>query len=87
LAGIIIKVFGRVVCLFVLGESLAKAFHKPAISPIAGAMLGLLAVGFIGCVPIVGFFFSIGLSLLGWGIALRTKFGTTENWFRRAPRV
>jgi hypothetical protein len=85
LAGIVIKVFGRVVCLFVIGESLAKAFHKPAISPIAGAMLGLIAVGLIGFIPIIGFLFSLFLSLFGWGVAIRTKFGTTGNWFRRVP--
>ena len=84
-AGIVIKVFGRVVCLYVVGESMAKAFHKPSISPIAGAMLGLVVVGFIGFIPFIGFLFSLFLSLFGWGVALRTKFGTTGNWFRRVP--
>jgi len=85
-AGLVIKIFGRVVLFFVIGESLSRAFHKPTISALGGAMLGLLVVGFIGFIPIFGFLISFVLSLLGWGIALRTKFGTTENWFRRVPR-
>jgi hypothetical protein len=48
-------------------------------------MLGLITVGVIGFIPIIGFLFSLFLSLFGWGVALRTKFGTTGNWFRRAP--
>ena len=86
-AGLVIKIFGRVVLFFVIGESLSRVFHKPTISALGGTMLGLLVVGFIGFIPIFGFLFSFVLSLLGWGITLRTKFGTTENWFHRAPRV
>jgi hypothetical protein len=27
------------------------------------------------------------LSIIGWGVVIRTKFGTTENWLRRKERV
>jgi hypothetical protein len=84
--GLVIKVFGRVVLLFIFGESLAAAFNKHQISPIAAVLLGLLVVGFIGFIPILGFFFSFLMGIVGWGIALRTKFGTVDNWFRRGPR-
>ena len=86
LVGLVVKIFGRVALLFFFGESLARALNKPRVSPIAGALLGLLVVGLIGFVPFFGFLFSFLLSALGWGVALRTKFGTTENWFRRGLR-
>ena len=85
-AGMIVKVFGRIVVLFLFGESLAAAFNKRSISPIAAVLLGLLVFGFIGFVPVLGFFFSFVMGIMGWGIALRTKFGTVENWFHRGPR-
>jgi hypothetical protein len=25
------------------------------------------------------------MNAVGWGIALRTKFGTRENWFQKKP--
>ncbi len=84
--GMIIKVFGRVVILLIFGESLAAAFNKRSISPIAAVLLGLLVFGFIGFIPVLGFFFSFLMGIMGWGIALRTKFGTVENWFHRGPR-
>ncbi|MCX6567065.1 MAG: hypothetical protein NTW38_11720 [Candidatus Aminicenantes bacterium] len=85
-AAIVIKVFGRVVVYYVAGQITAKAFNRTSISPIGGAMLGLAVVGFIGFIPIIGGLFSFFLSLLAWGIALRTKFGLTENWFRKASQ-
>ena len=85
-AGLIVKVFGRVVILLIFGESLAAAFNKRQISPIAAVLLGLVIYGFIGFIPVLGFFFSFLIGIMAWGIALRTKFGTVENWFRRGPR-
>ena len=80
-AAIAIKVFGRVVVYYVAGQITAGLFHKSGYSPLAGALIGLLVVSFIGFIPGLGGLFSFFLSLLAWGIALRTKFGTRENWF------
>jgi cytoskeletal protein CcmA (bactofilin family) len=84
-AAVVIKVFGRVVVYLVVGRIAAGAFSKASLSPMAGAMVGLGVVTFIGFIPIFGALFSFFLSLLAWGIALRTKFGMTENWFRKTP--
>jgi len=84
--GLVIKVFGRVVLLFIFGQSLAAALNKRQISPVAAVLLGLLVFGFIGFIPVLGFFFSFVMGIFGWGVALRTKFGTVENWFHRGPR-
>jgi hypothetical protein len=40
-------------------------------------------VSIIQFIPIVGFIFSFCLSIIGWGVIIRTKFGTTENIFKR----
>lgn len=84
-AAIIIKTFGRVAVYYAAGRITARVFNKTAISPMAGAFLGLAVVTFFGFVPVFGALFSFFLSLLAWGIALRTKFGTTDNWFRKTP--
>jgi hypothetical protein len=84
-AAIIIKIFGRVVVYYVAGQMTAKVFNRTSISPMAGSMLGLVVVGIIGFIPIIGGLFSFFLSLLAWGITLRTKFGFTENWFKKTP--
>jgi hypothetical protein len=84
--GLVVKVFGRVVILLIFGESLAAAFNKRSLSPIAAVLLGLVIYGFIEFIPVLGFFFSFLMGIMGWGIALRTKFGTVDNWFRRGPR-
>ncbi|NOR52562.1 MAG: hypothetical protein GQ536_00520 [Candidatus Aminicenantes bacterium] len=81
--GFIIKVFGRVVLFFFFGESLMNAFGKSKSSPILIVILGLILVSIITFIPIVGFLFSFCLSIIGWGVVLRTKFGTTENIFKR----
>jgi hypothetical protein len=81
--GIIIKIFGRVVLFYFFGESLARAFGSQKPSTIWAVMLGLLLVSILSFIPLLGFLFTFCLSIIGWGVVVRTKFGTTENWFRR----
>lgn len=80
---IIIKIFGRVTLFYFFGESLSRGFGAKQPSPLLSVVLGLILVGFIGFIPILGSLFSFVLSIIGWGATIRTKFGTTENWFRR----
>ncbi len=87
LAGLVIKIFGRVVMFYFFGESLVRAFNRQNVSAMGGALLGLLVVSFIGFIPLLGFLFTFCLSIIGWGVVIRTKFGTTENAFRKAPKV
>jgi hypothetical protein len=83
LVGFVIKIFGRVVLFFIFGESLAKAFGNKNPSAVLAVILGLIFIGLVGFIPIFGSLFSFVLSIIGWGVIIRTKFGTTENWFRR----
>jgi len=82
-AGLAIKLFGRVVLFFFFGESLLKAFGAKNVSASGASLTGLVLVSLIGFIPFVGFLFSMVLNIIGWGVVIRTKFGTTENWFRK----
>lgn len=84
IGGLVIKVFGKVAIFYFFGESLSRAMHRPTISAMGGALLGLVLVSFIGFIPFFGFLFSAVISLLGWGVVIRTKFGTTENWLKKS---
>jgi len=86
-AGLLVKIFGRVVIFYFFGESLAKAFNRQNPSALGASLLGWLLVSFISFIPFIGFLFSLCLSIIGWGVVIRTKFGTKENAFRRAAKA
>jgi hypothetical protein len=81
--GLAVKIFGEVVLFYLFGESAGRAFGGRAPAPLAAVMLGLIVVSFIKLIPILGFVASFFLSFVGWGVVIRTKFGTTENWLKR----
>lgn len=85
-AGVIIKVFGRVVLFYVIGESLLGALRARKASVLGAATVGLVAVSLAGFVPVLGFLFSFVLNIVGWGVVLRTKFGQMEGWFHHRGR-
>lgn len=82
-AGIVIKIFGQVILFYFFGESLARGFGSRSVSPFLAVILGVILVSIITLIPLIGFLFSFCLTAIGWGVVLRTKFGSTENWFRR----
>lgn len=81
--GIVIKLFGRVVLFYFLGDSLIRAFGKGKASVFGGMILGFILVSLISFIPIFGGLFTFCLSIIGWGVVVRTKFGTTDNWFKK----
>ena len=81
--GIIIKIFGRVVVFYFLGDWIFKAFGGKQTSGLLAVILGLLLFGLLGFLPIIGSLFAFFLSIIGWGVVVRTKFGSVENWFKR----
>jgi hypothetical protein len=84
-AGFIIKVFGRLAVFHFLGASALRAVGSRNMSTIGAVLAGLFVFSFIGFIPVVGFLFGLVMNAVGWGIALRTKFGTRENWFQKKP--
>jgi len=81
--GIVIKIFGRVVIFYFLGDWIFKAFRGKQASGLLAVILGLLLFGLLGFIPVIGALFSFVLSIIGWGVVIRTKFGSVENWFKR----
>jgi hypothetical protein len=83
LIGIIVKVFGQVILFYFFGEVLHKTFSQKPTPPFLAVSLGFVLVTFIGLIPILGALFSLILSIIGWGVVIRTKFGNTPNWFKK----
>lgn len=81
--GVVIQIFGRVILFYFLGESFFKAFGKYKASPLVIVIIGLVMVTIIRFIPLIGFLFSFCLSIIGWGVIIMTKFGSTENWFKK----
>lgn len=82
--GLIIKIFGGTAFSFFFGQSFLKALGVRKMPHIIWtSIIGLLLSFFFGLIPIVGFLFSLVVSFLVWGAALRTRFGTLDNWFKR----
>jgi hypothetical protein len=81
--GLAVKVFGQVALFHFFGESLGRSFNRRSPSPMAAVLIGLVVVSFITFIPILGFLISFCLSVIGWGLTVRTKFGTRENWLKR----
>ncbi len=84
-AGFAVKVFGRLAVFHFLGDSLLRAFGSRSASAMAPIIAGLSLFTLIGFLPIIGFLFGLVMSVVAWGVTLRTKFGTTDNWFQRKP--
>jgi hypothetical protein len=81
--GLVVKIFGQVALFYFFGESLGKSFAHRSPAPAAAVVIGLVVVSFIKFIPILGFLFSFCLSVIGWGVTIRTKFGTRVNWLKR----
>jgi len=78
--GIIIKIFGRVVLFCFLGDALTRAFGKKDPTLYLSAGVGFMLIGLIGFIPFLGPLVSFILNIVGWGVVLRTKFGSNPDW-------
>ena len=81
--GLAVKIFGQVALFHFFGESLGRSFNRRSLAPAAAVVIGLVVISFLKFIPILGFFFSFCLSLMGWGVTIRTRFGTRENWLKK----
>jgi hypothetical protein len=81
--GVIIKVFGQVILFYFFGETLYKALSRKPTPPFLAVTIGFVLVTLVGMIPILGALVSLVLSIIGWGVVLRTKFGNIPNWFRK----
>jgi hypothetical protein len=84
-AGFIVKLFGRLAVFYFLGASALGAYRSRSVSVMGATLLGLVIFSLAGFVPVLGFLFTLVMNFVGWGIAIRTKFGSRENWFVKTP--
>jgi hypothetical protein len=84
-SGTLIWIFGRLAVFHFFGDSLRRAFGSRSSTATGAVLLGVLFVSLIDFIPLVGFLFTLFINILGWGIAIRTKFGSTENMFLKKP--
>ncbi len=87
MAGLATKIFGRIALFYFFGESLARSLKWKAPSALGASFLGLLVIEVVGFIPIIGLLFKAVLTALGWGLVVRTKFGTVDNWFKKGGAV
>jgi len=81
--GLIIKIFGGTAFSYFFGQSFLRALGVQKMPHIIWtSIIGLVLATFFGLIPMVGFLFSLVVSLISWGVAIRTRFGTTDNWFK-----
>lgn len=84
LAGLVLKIFGGTVFSYFFGELFLRALGvKKMPHLIWTAVIGLVLTAFLGLLPVLGFIFSLVVSLVSWGVAIRTRFGTLDNWLAR----
>ncbi|MBS3818184.1 hypothetical protein KGY73_01565 [bacterium] len=84
LVGLVLKIFGRIILFHFFGESFSKALGGKHPTPLSSVTIGFLGVSFLGLIPVLGALFNFVLSILGWGVIIRTKFGNVPNWFKQS---
>lgn len=85
LLAVVLKVFGNVVLFHFVGHSFSKLLGSKHPSLLLSVFLGFILITLLTTIPILGMIVSFILTAVAWGVAIRTKFGTTENWFKRKP--
>ncbi|MCP2605184.1 hypothetical protein NLC29_03415 [Candidatus Aminicenantes bacterium AH-873-B07] len=75
-AGFIVQFYGRVVLFYFFGEKFLFAFNWKAGSHILVVLVGVIIISLIRFIPVIGFLFALCLSIISWGVVIKTKFGT-----------
>ncbi|MGM0465824.1 MAG: hypothetical protein ACQERH_05260 [Acidobacteriota bacterium] len=83
LLAVVFKVFGNVVLFHFAGNSLSKSLGNKHPSLILSVFLGFILITLLTSIPVFGAVLSFILTAIAWGVSIRTKFGTTENWFKK----
>ena len=83
LLAVIIKILGNVIIFHFCGKSISKLLGSRHPSILMSIFLGFILITLLTSIPILGVLISFFLTIMAWGVVIRTKFGTTENWFKR----
>lgn len=85
--GMIIKLFGQMAVFHALGLAILNTAGKKNAGILAVMLTGLAVVGVAGFIPIFSMLVSLGTAIVAWGAAIRTRFGTMDNWFQGTGSV
>ncbi len=85
LLAVVFKVFGNAILFHFFGNSLSRLLGSKHPSLLLSIFLGFILLTLLTSIPVFGFIISFLLTVMAWGVLIRTKFGTTENWFKRKP--
>ncbi len=77
---------GSVAVSLALGRRIGEALDLPIASAALATFIGAVVLGVIGLVPLAGDLVVFALSLIGFGAALLTGFGTDPMWFPNRSR-
>lgn len=69
-------VFGGIGIGLLAGEKILQAFKTRDVLPVLAVIIGIIVLMLIGQVPIIGWFVSLIVGLLGLGAVVLTRFGT-----------
>jgi len=83
LLAVIIKILGNVIIFHFAGRSVSKLLGNKHPSLMLSIFIGFILITLLTSIPILGMIISFFLTILAWGVVIRTRFGTTENWFKR----
>ncbi len=83
LLAVIIKILGNVIIFHFCGKSISKLLGSRHPSILMSIFLGFILITLLTSIPILGVLISFFFTMMAWGVVIRTKFGTTENWFKR----
>jgi hypothetical protein len=83
LLAVIIKILGNVIIFHFAGKSVSKLLGNKHPSLMLSIFFGFILITLLTSIPILGALISFFLTILAWGVVIKTKFGTTENWFKR----
>ncbi|MEW6524391.1 MAG: polymer-forming cytoskeletal protein [Bacillota bacterium] len=87
LAAIFARFMGYVgLSLFFGGRILNLIRDSTALSPAWSLLVGSAIIGVVTAIPMVGWMVSVGLSLVGTGAVLMSKFGSGRPWFPARPQ-
>ena len=79
---LVIKWLGVASILFLIGQTAGRNLFQRDLPHVASVLGGFVAYAILCLIPVFGFAFSLGTSIVAVGIAILTRFGSEEPWRR-----
>lgn len=80
LAALVAALFGIACISLAIGRLLHRRFRLPDVHPLVAALTGALVVFDLAVIPYAGVFALAAVAMAGLGLAVVTRFGSTDGW-------